>query len=184
MPITDYKVTDADISSQGVSAAPDTLTGTAAENKTVFDRLPSYVVKKSLNPLIDALSSPAGAAEIGALVDGLDGDNVQELLRSAKAYIDNIVIRTGAMTVVSEITLPAAGWAGEGPYTQPVALAGATASSMVDLQPDAAVLAQLANDGVTAIFVVNDAGALAATAVGAKPTADLTVQCTVEEVIR
>ena len=38
MSIRDYKITDAQFSEKGVIAAPDTLTGTAAENKGVFDR--------------------------------------------------------------------------------------------------------------------------------------------------
>ena len=35
MSIRDYKITDAQFSEKGVIAAPDTLTGTAAENKGV-----------------------------------------------------------------------------------------------------------------------------------------------------
>lgn len=55
MALNDFKVTDADISSKGVQAAPNQLSGTAEENKKVFDRLTAGPVKEGLNGLIDAL---------------------------------------------------------------------------------------------------------------------------------
>lgn len=75
-------------------------------------------------------------------------------------------------------------WSGSGPYTQTVTVTGVTvtANSKVDMQPDATALAQLLSDGVTALFVTNNNGTLTATAIGAAPTAALTVQCTVTEV--
>lgn len=57
MALTDYKITDGDVSSKGVSGAPDKLTGTAAENKALFDRLIAEVVKEKLNDLIDELAA-------------------------------------------------------------------------------------------------------------------------------
>lgn len=56
MSLTDYKITDGDVSNNGVSAAPDKLTGTASENKALFDRLIAQVVKAKLNDLIDELA--------------------------------------------------------------------------------------------------------------------------------
>lgn len=55
MALTDYKITDGDISAHGVVSAPDKLTGTAAENKAVFDALIREAVKAKLNDLIDEL---------------------------------------------------------------------------------------------------------------------------------
>ena len=55
MALTDYKITDADVSTNGVQSAPDKLTGTAAENKAIFDRLIQNVVQDCLNGLIDEL---------------------------------------------------------------------------------------------------------------------------------
>ena len=80
------------------------------------------------------------------------------------------------------VTLTAAGWTGSGPYTQSISVEGATATSRVDMQPDETVLAQMLDDGVNALFIKNDNGALTAVAMGAAPTADLTVQVTITEV--
>ena len=55
MALTDYKITNTDVTGKGVQSAPDRLTGTAAENKAVFDRLIAEVVKEKLNALIDGI---------------------------------------------------------------------------------------------------------------------------------
>lgn len=55
MALTDFKITDLDVSGKGVVAAPDQLSGTATENKKIFDRLIREVVKEEYNGLIDAL---------------------------------------------------------------------------------------------------------------------------------
>jgi len=70
-------------------------------------------------------------------------------------------------------------------YTQTVTVSGATvtANSKVDLQPDTAVLTQMISDGVMALYAENSAGTVVLHAVGAAPTAALTVQCTVAEVL-
>ena len=53
MSIRDYKITDAQFSEKGVIAAPDTLTGTAAENKGVFDRFAREIVAPQFNAIVD-----------------------------------------------------------------------------------------------------------------------------------
>lgn len=80
------------------------------------------------------------------------------------------------------ITLSAASWTGNDPYTQAISIAGVTAQSKVDLQPDATVLAAMMDAGVNAMYVENNNGVLTAYALGAAPTTDLTVQATITEV--
>lgn len=55
MGLSDFKITDADITSKGVQASPDQLSGTAEDNKKVFDRLTSGPVRDGHNKLIGAL---------------------------------------------------------------------------------------------------------------------------------
>ena len=70
MALIDNKITDTDISTHGVVSAPDKLTGTAAQNKAVFDNLIKQAVKMHLNALIDDLvatsDGASGADNIGA----------------------------------------------------------------------------------------------------------------------
>lgn len=67
-------------------------------------------------------------------------------------------------------------------YTKAVAISGVTANSKIDVQPDAAVIARLAEDGVTALYFANNNGSVSAVAVGAMPTSIITVQVTITEV--
>ena len=87
--LIDKKVTESQLSSYGVVSAPDKLTGTAAENKAVFDRLIREIVGSSLNPVIEELAGGTGAQTIGAQVAGMAGDNVQTLLNGLKTLVDN-----------------------------------------------------------------------------------------------
>lgn len=75
-------------------------------------------------------------------------------------------------------------WSGTDPYTQTVTVSGytITANSKVDLQPDAATVNQLITDGVKALYIENNNGTLTAYAIGAAPTAAMTIQCTIAEV--
>lgn len=98
-------------------------------------------------------------------------------------YIKDETAR-GMKPKTASVTLPAAGWSGDDPYTQAISVAGITAKSKVDIQPDATVLAALIDDGVNALYVANDNGSLTAYAVGAAPKSDMSVQVTVMEVKR
>lgn len=91
----------------------------------------------------------------------------------------------GAATppTTSSITLTAVGWTGSAsPYTQPVTITGSTAKTKVDLQPNAAALAQLISDEVAGMYIENNNGTLTAYAVGAKPSVNLTMQVTLTEI--
>ena len=90
MAIIDNKITDGDISTYGVISAPDRLTGTANENKQVFDRLIKQAVKVKMNELIDDLLAASAAGQLGASPpSGLSGSTVQAVLQSLKSYVDS-----------------------------------------------------------------------------------------------
>lgn len=75
-------------------------------------------------------------------------------------------------------------WSGSDPFTQTVTLANytPTVNSKVDLQPDAAAISQIINDGVKGLYISNTNGTLTAYSVGGFTTASITVQVTVTEV--
>ena len=72
-------------------------------------------------------------------------------------------------------------WSGSDPYTQTVTIPGVSANSLIDLQPDATVLARLLSDGVTAIWVDNDNGDVTVYCLGAPPSTVFSIQCTITE---
>lgn len=86
-----------------------------------------------------------------------------------------------AQVKTASITLAAASWAGSDPYTQTVTISGVTAKSRVDLNPSAAVLSA-AMEGGYGLVIGNNNGTVTVYAVGAKPTAAITVQVSIMEV--
>jgi len=66
MSLQNLKITDNGVRTNGVAAAPDRLTGTAQENKCLFDRLISDYVKVLFNDLIDQLETHFNAAAYDA----------------------------------------------------------------------------------------------------------------------
>ena len=87
------KITDGDITSQGVQSKPNKLTGTAAQNKQAFDNLVSAVVKAKFNALIDELTAATAAGQIGVDTIGVgyeDYDNLQDVLEAVAASMSAI----------------------------------------------------------------------------------------------
>lgn len=99
MSLTDKKVSDA-LLQTGVVSAPDKLTGTAAENKAVFDRLIRNIVAQCLNPVLDELAGRDGAAAVGGRVEGMAAVTVQGLLAALKGLCDNCYTKDEADTLV------------------------------------------------------------------------------------
>lgn len=90
--------------------------------------------------------------------------------------------KLGAKT--SAVTLYAVLWTeGADAYEQTVTVAGGTENSRVALEPTAAQLTALQDDGVTFLKVDNSGGEFTAKAGGAMPTTDMTIQATLMEVI-
>lgn len=95
MALSERKITGEAISIHGVVSAPDRMTGTAAENKKVFDRLVREVVSQQINGLIDELTSvekgDSGAGDIGVTgIAGVNGTNVQAVLEELKRLFDEL----------------------------------------------------------------------------------------------
>ena len=69
-------------------------------------------------------------------------------------------------------------WSGSDPYTSTVTVTGYTVTNktMVSVLPGTDVIEQMSEDGITNIFITNNNGTLTATAVGAAPTAAMTLQ--------
>ena len=55
MSLKDFKIKQSDIDTKGVVGAPDVLSGTATENKMIFDRLIRESVRNYYNDIVDAL---------------------------------------------------------------------------------------------------------------------------------
>lgn len=90
----------------------------------------------------------------------------------------------GSQTLANSVTLTTA-WtdAGDDVFTQEVTVSGGTANSKVDLQPTVEQIRQFINDGLSAMCVINDGGTFTVYAIGAAPTAEMTLQITRTEAI-
>ena len=90
----------------------------------------------------------------------------------------------GSVARISYVDLLASGWQGEqSPYSQVVAVDGATANSQVDLTPSVEQLTVFYNKDL-AFVTENEDGVVTVYAIGQKPTNDYTIQVTITEVVR
>ena len=96
MSLENYKITQGDIETKGVVAAPDVLSGGAQKNKAIFDRLIREAVAVQFNALVDALTASSGAGEIGAAVDGIAAGTVLGVLSALKVLHDTTEQTQGA----------------------------------------------------------------------------------------
>ena len=91
MSIQEQKITDAAVAANGVQSQPDKLTGTAAQNKKVFDNLVTAVVKAHFNALIDELTGAGAAGQLGiATISGFSADNIQSALEEIIGAMQDI----------------------------------------------------------------------------------------------
>lgn len=107
--------------------------------------------------------------------DTLDSDTAGNLL--------NLINGKEDIPVVLSLTLTASGWTGSSsPYKQTVVISGGTLKSKIDLQVNDAAAQQMLDGGTLLLRVDNNNGVFTATAIGEKPTTDLTVQAVRSEV--
>lgn len=118
MSIQEQKITEAAIAANGVQSRPDKLTGTAAQNKKVFDALVTAVVKERFNALIDELTGTAVAAQLGiTTIPGFSAGNVQTALEQIVQAMQDVTqgsVADGSITLAklaAEVTAVALGGA-------------------------------------------------------------------------
>lgn len=118
MSIQEQKITEAAIAANGVQSRPDKLTGTAAQNKKVFDELVTAVVKERFNALIDELTGTTAAEQLGiATISGFSADNIQTALEEIIGAMQEITqgsVADGSITLAklaAEVTAVALGGA-------------------------------------------------------------------------
>ena len=116
MSIQEQKITEAAIAANGVQSRPDKLTGTAAQNKKVFDNLVTAVVREKFNALLDELTDAAAAAQLG-ITTGFSAGNVQTALEQIVQAMQDVTqgsVADGSITLLklaAEVTAVALGGA-------------------------------------------------------------------------
>lgn len=118
MSIQEQKITEAAIAANGVQSRPDKLTGTAAQNKKVFDALVTAVVREKFNALLDELTGTAAAAQLGiTTIPGFSAGNVQTALEQIVQAMQDVTqgsVADGSITLAklaAEVTAIALGGA-------------------------------------------------------------------------
>ena len=104
MAIQDLKFSSEDFEGNDIASLPDRPYEqgiSAQELKARFDNVAKMMVAMgALNDLIDELTSPDGASQIGASVQNVSGGSVAAVLSSLKGYIDNGLAAKAAMSDV------------------------------------------------------------------------------------
>ena len=118
MSIQEQKITEAAIAANGVQSRPDKLTGTAAQNKKVFDNLVTAVVRNRFNALLDELTGAAAAGQLGiTTIPGFSADNIQTALEQIVKAMQDVTqgsVTDGSITLAklaAEVTAVALGGA-------------------------------------------------------------------------
>ena len=118
MSIQEQKITEAAIAESGVQSRPDKLTGTAAQNKKVFDNLVTAVVREKFNALLDELTGTSAAAQLGiTTIPGFSAGNVQTALEQIVQAMQDVTqgsVTDGSITLLklaAEVTAVALGGA-------------------------------------------------------------------------
>lgn len=118
MSIQEQKITEAAIAASGVQSRPDKLTGTAAQNKKVFDALVTAVVREKFNALLDELTGTAAAAQLGiTTIPGFSAGDIQTALEQIVQAMQDVTqgsVADGSITLAklaAEVTAIALGGA-------------------------------------------------------------------------
>ena len=118
MSIQEQKITQEAIAANGVQSQADKLTGTAAQNKKVFDALVTAVVREKFNALLDELTGNGCAAQLGvATIPGFSASDIQTALEQLAQAMQDVTqgsVSDGSITLAklaAEVTALALGGA-------------------------------------------------------------------------
>lgn len=186
MSFASQKIGASEVAAFGVQSQPDKLSGSAAQNKAVFDALVEKLVAARFNALIDELQDAGAAAQIG--VDpgsGITADNVQEALEEILGAMQDMSqgsVADGSITAakLSDGAVTGAKIAAGGVNTQALANGAVTAAKIAAkavtealLADGAVTTAKLAALAVTAAKLAAGAVTEAKLAAGAVSTTKL-----------
>ena len=168
MSFDNNKITN-EIAAAGVQSQPNKLTGTAQQNKLVFDAL-GYLFREKINDLIDALMGAGSAGDLGIdAIAGLTADNVQAALEE---IMENIQIASVESLVDGSVTT--AKLADLAVTTAKLAAAAVTAAKIADgsvttdkLAAAAVTTAKIALLAITTALIADGAVTEAKIAAGA-----------------
>lgn len=104
MSIRDYKITDAQFSEKGVIAAPDTLTGTAAENKGVFDRFAREIIAPQFNAIVDEFADMEESANSWSAEEAqrVQQENARQTAEQGRVSAEETRVQSEAARVSAE----------------------------------------------------------------------------------
>ena len=107
MSFLDLKISESAIQSTGVQSQPDTLTGSAADNKKVFDALPILIIRQ-FNLLLEALGGTGAASEVPIEpIDGMTATNVQKALAEISKNLADYVAKIKGAGGAAEVGVSA-----------------------------------------------------------------------------
>lgn len=131
-------------------------------------------------PISNATQAALNNKQSKITVNGiLKGDGTGAVTAAEETEVELVDLPTAH---VSNISLPTASWTGSDPYTQTITIPGSTANTKVDIQPSEEIYDQLVADNVGYLAIKNVDDTLTAVAKGGKPSVNLTVQVTYNNV--
>ena len=205
------KILESDLAGKGVLGQPDVPGLPADKMQEKIEEIVRTVAITKINEIIDWISANGATKEdleetvlqSGAVlsvygrvgrVTAQKGDYTAEQVGAAAEHhaeshnadgsdpIDPAGIGAEPMIRKREVVLSASAWDNKTIPSQTVSVEGIGVNDKIDIQPGGNVINQMLNDGVVAIYFGNENGVVTAYSVGAKPTADITVQVTLSEV--
>lgn len=184
-------------SQKGAASGVASLDGTGKIPTAQIPALPydasgsASAVQSNLTAHISNQQNPHNvtAAQAGADPAGTATQEVATHNQSGTAHADIRALVSAAQSTadaaqpsIITITLTTSWTPSGNNYQQAVSTQNITENTLVDLLPDAATVTQMANDGVTALIPQSGTNVITIIAVGAQPSAQMTISAALQEV--